>query len=549
MSTEHHDRKRISVIQPRAADEDAAALQSSRADSTGGLRPLSMVYISDLEGLGAESMDFGLDQLENSTGSCEVLDAANHKKTKLLEPKVLDADMARFFPSSVNLQVLMNSETHLGDNSLSEQKFPRSAGAQERNPGKARTYETTADENGLGGPGFTTTASDHTANFRPIYKSLSDNTRSLRLLSFQAPDGVVSGNLEEFDDVKNCPPFIALSYVWGDDLSTQDIELNGSPFPVRQNLYDFLVQARWARHWWAQRVYDDDAVTAVLENRFIENPILWDYWWIDAICIDQESVKERNHQLRIMSEIYSQAKFVFVWLGMDRDVECQKEGLETLIKKRATVGPHMSNLSLLRKDQPALNLKHSASTPWIIHKLLKKPYWSRLWIVQEFVLAQDLLLCAGSFVIKWKDFRNYILELGEEFPTCTTNLMDQRYHRQSGERERMSSLVKKFNETGCTDPRDRVFGLLGICNTRFKADYSLTAQEVFIGVVKAEVMDISHAEDYDRLLACFGVLGSALDIKFSRAYELWEDHVCTNSEIQQILARLGHWPIARRQWV
>ncbi|TLD18843.1 hypothetical protein E2P81_ATG01571 [Venturia nashicola] len=384
------------------------------------------------------------------------------------------------------------------------------------------------------------------ASLKSIYKSLADNTKSLRLLSFQAPDGVVTGKLEEFDDVKNCTPFIALSYGWGDDLSTQDIELNGSPFPVRRNLYDFLLQARWARHGWAQRVYGDDAANAVVENAFMENPILWDYWWIDAICIDQESVEEeKNHQLSIMSEIYSQAEFVFVWLGMDQEVERQKESLETLIKKGSTLGPQMSNLSTLKKHQDSGNQKALAYTPSVIHRLLENPYWSRLWIVQEFVLAQDLLLCVGSFVVKWKDFRNYILHLGEEFPISTTNLMDQRYHEQSGERDRISGLVQKFAETRCTDPRDKVFGLLGICNTRFKADYSLTAQKVFIGVVKAEVMDISHAEDYDRLLASFRVLGCALDIKFSRAHDIWDNYVCSDSETRQILVRLGRWQSIR----
>lgn len=139
------------------------------------------------------------------------------------------------------------------------------------------------------------------------------------------PDGIVSAKLEHFDDVKECPPFIALSYTWGTTWAMREIELNGSRFEVRQNLYDIMENARFARSEWARKVYDEDAATAVIKNPFFENPILWEYWWIDDICIDQNSIRERNHQVRIMSDIYSEAAFVFVWLGIELHLGRGKE--------------------------------------------------------------------------------------------------------------------------------------------------------------------------------------------------------------------------------
>ena len=35
--------------------------------------------------------------------------------------------------------------------------------------------------------------------------------------------------------------------------------------------------------------------------------------WIDALCIDQTSMEERNHQVRAMSKIYTQAARVVIW--------------------------------------------------------------------------------------------------------------------------------------------------------------------------------------------------------------------------------------------
>lgn len=83
----------------------------------------------------------------------------------------------------------------------------------------------------------------------------------------------------------------ALSYVWGDDKLLHGIQINGQLFHVRQNLHDFLRMAKRLR-W----------TTA---------------FWIDAVCIDQHNVDERNSQVRMMTDIYKSAVTVRAWLGPD----------------------------------------------------------------------------------------------------------------------------------------------------------------------------------------------------------------------------------------
>lgn len=85
--------------------------------------------------------------------------------------------------------------------------------------------------------------------------------------------------------------FNCLSYAWGDALQTSTISVNGTNLAVGQNLYDFLLRARKIK-----KIYS--------------MPI-----WIDAICLNQADIPERNHQVRKMGDIYSSAKYVFVWLG------------------------------------------------------------------------------------------------------------------------------------------------------------------------------------------------------------------------------------------
>ncbi len=41
--------------------------------------------------------------------------------------------------------------------------------------------------------------------------------------------------------------------------------------------------------------------------------------WIDAICINQDDVNERGHQVRLMQAIYTMAQCVIIWLNTDVD--------------------------------------------------------------------------------------------------------------------------------------------------------------------------------------------------------------------------------------
>ena len=88
-------------------------------------------------------------------------------------------------------------------------------------------------------------------------------------------------------------PYIALSYTWGLQQAGVSIVLNRKVLVVRRNVASFL-----------------RAVTTKFRNHFVNGT----YIWIDAICIDQESTEERNHQVRQMGRIYSSAQSVAIWL-------------------------------------------------------------------------------------------------------------------------------------------------------------------------------------------------------------------------------------------
>lgn len=125
-----------------------------------------------------------------------------------------------------------------------------------------------------------------------IYVSLQGDGRAFRLLILEPSTDRLAPvlcklNRASFDndDLK----YTALSYVWGDPLETTPILVNGVKTNITLNLEAAL--------------------------RHVRQPSCAATLWVDALCINQEDVAEKNHQVEIMREIYSGAELVIAWLG------------------------------------------------------------------------------------------------------------------------------------------------------------------------------------------------------------------------------------------
>lgn len=153
----------------------------------------------------------------------------------------------------------------------------------------------------------------------------------------------------------------ALSYTWGESQERHIIFINGHPFSVTHNLFRALKHLRKAE-----------------ETRTL---------WVDAICIDQNSLSEKTHQVGLMREIYRGASQVLVWFG-ESDVEISRT-LDILEERRM--------FQLLTKDELDPLLQGLA-------KIFKQPWWSRIWVVQEVLVAsKPPLLGCGHRWLSWDD--------------------------------------------------------------------------------------------------------------------------------------------------
>jgi hypothetical protein len=115
-----------------------------------------------------------------------------------------------------------------------------------------------------------------------------DSFRLLRLMPSQYTSDKICIDLIE-DRFSNAPPYEALSYTRGSPGQKRPVYCDGKILHVTTNCEAAMRQLRLKE-----------------ESRML---------WVDAICIDQDCIEERNHQVGIIGGIYRSAKCVLIWLG------------------------------------------------------------------------------------------------------------------------------------------------------------------------------------------------------------------------------------------
>ncbi|KAH8772003.1 heterokaryon incompatibility protein-domain-containing protein [Diaporthe sp. PMI_573] len=133
--------------------------------------------------------------------------------------------------------------------------------------------------------------------------------------SGKAWSSIFKGLHLEHHDLATAPPYLALSYVWGDTTNQVPVEINGRFLPVTGNLCQALA------YIWVYRDELERGLTAVSAPPPDANDgksadcqrVL--YLWIDALCINQASFDERAVQVPRMAAIYSTACTTLAWLG------------------------------------------------------------------------------------------------------------------------------------------------------------------------------------------------------------------------------------------
>lgn len=219
--------------------------------------------------------------------------------------------------------------------------------------------------------------------------------------------------------------------------------------------------------------------------------------WVDGLCINQYDTAEKNRQVKQMFEIYRLSRRVVVHLGV-----ATKGTHMAMVFLDYTNSEEIRKLTLRRAHEPEC-IETLRAIYAGLYELLCRPWFERSWIRQEIIGTRGSIVCCGTKTVRWTAFkRGYrrlrsleaILEsnLGADFKKPT--LLQSRLQILKGLKRSWSAgepmmhamvpshsiyssiaggilellVVSKFSEA--TDPRDKVYSLLGLARPLRRAE-------------------------------------------------------------------------------
>jgi hypothetical protein len=296
------------------------------------------------------------------------------------------------------------------------------------------------------------------------------NPENIRVLILEpgAYTDHLKARLEERNVYDNTNPYEALSYAWGTFslASGKHIQIQNSTVPITSNLDEAL---RSLRSEQTQRVL-----------------------WVDFVCINQRDMQERISQVKMMGDVYRRAEKVIVWLGMPTFA--------------SELG--MKVLSFLAGSENLMN-----NTPWEAHSpdnviaaindIIERPYFQRIWVVQEGALARKTDLHVGHLRLSWDQgsttskflSRIKFVQISPSWGysgLCDVNLQPlvemltiSRLALARAEGTVVTptiiDVLHDMRHRQSTDPRDMIFALLGLGVETYgvMADYEISREETY----------------------------------------------------------------------
>ncbi|OAL51533.1 HET-domain-containing protein, partial [Pyrenochaeta sp. DS3sAY3a] len=231
---------------------------------------------------------------------------------------------------------------------------------------------------------------------------------------------------------RNYHQYIALSYTWGSEDKVANIVVDDKKREVRKNLAQALS---------ALRRDDEDLIL-----------------WVDALCINQLNVSERNHQVALMAQIYQQAKEVYIYLGETSD----------------HIGSAMQIMREARNDErDSIHLRDALKG---LREMLERPWFGRVWILQEAAHASSSTIFCGAQSVSTTLFRN-ALDAARIKPAdhlqAVLDLMQgaSRKNDTKVRNEGIASLVNRFKGSEATNERDRIYALRSMSSDASASNY------------------------------------------------------------------------------
>lgn len=270
----------------------------------------------------------------------------------------------------------------------------------------------------------------------------------------------------------------AVSYTWGDSTHKTSISLNGRTVQVTANLACALRHLRRPR-----------------DSRLL---------WIDALCINQADGLEVNSYVQRMWAIYQNSRNVVVFLG--ESSQASDQALQLLFELSCLSAEasqrHTQITQVIEDEQKAPHWKG-------LLKLMRRPWWSRAWIIQEYAVAPRVIFVCGLARLGGDVFNQAMEHLidyryNAKIPhqwqhlvrhvalTPISHLLSTRHQYQSSSPQAKPAPIEiLYRSRGAmaSDPRDKVYSLFRLIaeDPRLQPDYSRSARDLYKDVVRAMI--------------------------------------------------------------
>jgi hypothetical protein len=329
------------------------------------------------------------------------------------------------------------------------------------------------------------------------YRQLDRGRKEIRLLVLDPGSGtdIIRCSLQHvFLDHDHKPLYETISYVCGDPHARATIILNDTEVKVLESSEAVLRRMR----------LKDKSRTL----------------WIDSICINQYDNTERNHQVGMMYQIYTNTFRNLVWLGDDdghtaKAIDSIRMILED-IDGETRDSVKLQDLLWDERGQRQYSLTEFSFDfeGSSLAQLFRSPWFFRLWIVQEASLAPSSLCHRGKYEIplidvlrvaawlryKWLALPILTFQEGVPYAAAIFDSADKDcgyFHHFSGD-QKMGNLLLDLMDFQALNPRDHVFAVLGLWQRHAKStelpsvlepDYTLSIQTVFRNVTRFAIQE------------------------------------------------------------
>lgn len=307
------------------------------------------------------------------------------------------------------------------------------------------------------------------------YSLLRDAHIRLIHLDAGAKNDGLGIQIQENVYLETAPVYEALSYTWGDSKKECRISCGSESIAITANLAAALVQIR--------------------------SPDKPRTLWIDQICINQDDVEERNKQVALMRRIYSKAENVVVWLGEEGPDDEMAFGFVPILLSHLpplSAGHEVTRQGLVARQAIPL----VGSPAWIaLSRIFNRRYFRRSWIIQEVALARHAMVHCGPYVIEWDLLAAASSYQMGQLASDAENAHDavaaiMGFHRNDhGRGNNLVDALFMSYRFNCTDPRDKVFAMLGLIQALvLQPDYSSSVEDVYLQTTRILILALGNLD-------------------------------------------------------